>query len=390
MPDRDVITLLQNLIRIPSVNPDDTPGTDQTGEAAMADYVQHYLEEIGFTCTQEEILPRRPNLIARCPTSIDPDTRPRILLGPHLDTVGVSGMDIDPFGGEHRNGMIHGRGASDTKGPMAAMLQALYNHRHDLATLPVAVDFVGFMGEESAQWGSRHFADHHATDYVFALVGEPTSLDIVHVTKGSLWATLKTSGKAAHSSQPERGENAILKLTRALNTLDQQLVPPLSQFTHPILGHSTLNIGIISGGTRANIVPDAAQAQVDIRTTPSLYQSGGALALLEQTIKDLDLPLTIDTPHENPPMEVFVDHPWIKRMMDIHQDVAQTKKAVTAGAPWFSDAAHLSAAGLPSICIGPGAIDQAHTKDEFIRVKDLQDGVYFFTEFIESLHNPIE
>ena len=120
----NVTSLLQELIRIPSVNPDNAPGTDQTGEGEMANYVQTYLVNLGYDVTQEEVQPGRPNLIARAP---GPENRPRILLGPHLDTVGVAGMTIDPFAAELSDGKIHGRGASDTKGPMAAMLQALTN-----------------------------------------------------------------------------------------------------------------------------------------------------------------------------------------------------------------------------------------------------------------------
>ncbi|MFK7909193.1 MAG: M20 family metallopeptidase, partial [Akkermansiaceae bacterium] len=275
----DVTILLQKLIRIPSVNPDCSPDGD--GEAAMADFVQNYLENIGYSVTQEEVLPGRPNVIARAPGS---DDRPRILLGPHLDTVSIAGMDLDSFGVITADGRILGRGASDTKGPMASMLQALSNCRDLLENLPVAVDFIGFMGEEASQHGSKHFAKHQATDYTFAIAGEPTSLDIVNVTKGSLWATLTTTGKAAHASQPELGENAILKLARALDRLDKKLTPALKGYTHPILGHSTLNVGTIRGGKQPNIVPDFASAQIDIRTTPSLHNDGGALAVVENVI----------------------------------------------------------------------------------------------------------
>ena len=114
-------------------------------------------------------------------------------------------MTIDPFGAEIGDGRVWGRGASDTKGPMAAMLWGLKENATLLANLPVAVDFVAFMGEESGQWGSKDFAKHHAHDYAFAIVGEPTSLDIVHTTKGSLWATLRATGKAGHSSMPTVG-----------------------------------------------------------------------------------------------------------------------------------------------------------------------------------------
>lgn len=373
---QDVVTLLQQLVRIPSVNPDNAPGTEQIGEEMIAIFLSGWLESIGAEVTLEEIKPGRPNLIARFAPV---DGRPRILLGPHLDTVGVGGMIVDPFGGDIHGGKLWGRGASDTKGPMAAMLWALHEHREHLADFPIAVDFVAFMGEESGQWGSKDFVMKYGEDYVFALVGEPTSMQVVHVTKGSLWATLRAKGKAAHSSQPERGENAILKLTRALDQLDHHLGTQLATFTHPVLGRSTMNVGMIRGGSRPNIVPDLAEAEIDIRITPALAEAGGALNLLAETIEFHDLPIEIVNPHENPPMETAADHPMIRALL------ATDSKTGLAGAPWFSDAAHLSNGGIPSICIGPGSIDQAHTIDEFIEIAALEQGAAFFTDFLSRL-----
>jgi acetylornithine deacetylase/succinyl-diaminopimelate desuccinylase-like protein len=370
------VELLRELIRIPSVNPDGDPGTDLTGEAELATWLAAWLEARGFTVTLEEIKPGRPNLIARAP---GPDDRPRILLGPHLDTVGVGGMTVDPFAAEIRDDKIWGRGASDTKGPMAAMLWSLHECRDLLASLPVAVDFVAFMAEESGQWGSRDFADRHASDYQFALVGEPTALNLVHVTKGALWATLTATGKAAHSSQPERGDNAILKLTRSLDFLDRELRKALGQFRHPVLGPSTLNIGTIIGGTRANIVPDHAEAQIDIRTVPALTTNGGALAFVESFLATHQLPITINGMVENPPMEVPDGHPWLQRIRQVHPGSQPT------GAPWFSDAAHLTTAGLPAICVGPGSINQAHTVDEFISIADIEAGAAWYTALVRAL-----
>ncbi len=370
--------LLQQLIRIPSVNPDnETP--DQSGvthEQSMADFLSEYLTDLGATVTLEEIQPRRPNLIARFSPL---DGRPRILLGPHLDTVGVRNMTIEPFSGEICDGKIWGRGASDTKGPMSAMIAGLAANKRILADLPVAVDFVAFMGEEASQHGSKHFAEQHAKDYQFAIVGEPTSLNVVHSTKGSLWATLAASGISAHASQPHLGENAILTLSRAILALQDRLEPLLRSFDHPVLGPSTMNIGVIQGGLAPNIVPNQASAQIDIRQTPALQANGGALRLLQETIDSLGLPLSITYAHENPPMETDPDDPFIGKLL------ATDPRCQLVGAPWFSDAAHLSAAGLPSICLGPGSIDQAHTKDEFISLEDLREGEVFFENFIRSL-----
>ncbi|MFC5051483.1 M20 family metallopeptidase [Rubritalea spongiae] len=369
------VELLQTLIRIPSVNPDNDPGTDKVGEQAIAKFLRDFLTPHGFSVTLEEVLPGRPNVIARCP---GPDSRPRIFLGPHTDTVGVSGMDFDPFCGDIKNDTILGRGASDTKGPMAAMLTALIENKDLLAKLPVAIDFVAFMAEESAQHGSKHFAEWHAEEYIFGIAGEPTSLDIVYTTKGSLWLTVAAKGTAAHASQPERGSNAIMTLARSLDHMNRKLTNRLATFTHSVLGHSSFNVGTIKGGTRPNIVPDHAEAEIDIRTTPSLFAEGGAHSLVIDFIKEQQLPLEILSAHENPPMETPTSDPIIQQLLKANSG---TK---LVGAPWFSDAAHLSNAGIPSICLGPGSINQAHTKDEWIKISDLEDGHRYFSNFIRS------
>lgn len=343
---------------------------------ALAKCLAQWLEGPDCEVILEEVKPGRPNLIARFAPM---DGRPRILLGPHLDTVGVGNMTIDPFGGEFRDGKIWGRGASDTKGPMAAMLWALRENAPILRDLPVAVDFVAFMGEESGQWGSKHFAEHHGRHYGFAIVGEPTSLDVVYTTKGSLWATVEAKGKAAHSSMPEKGDNAVMKLARALSVLEKYMQLRLQTYPHPVLGNATLNIGTFFGGSRANIVPDSARAQLDIRVTPQLHEAGGALDLLENVIREMALPLQLIYAHENPPMDTPVDHPILQLLL------LSRPGARTVGAPWFSDAAHLSRRGIPSVCLGPGSIDQAHTADEFIKVDDLLAGVEHFSHFISML-----
>lgn len=368
--------LLQDLIRIPSVNPDNAPGTGQTHEEEIAMFLRDHLAALGAEVVLEEIQPRRPNLIARFAPL---DGRPRILFGPHLDTVGVENMTIEPFSGELRDGRIWGRGASDTKGSMAAMIEALAMNRELLAEMPTAIDFVAFMGEESGQFGSKHFAKHHGHDYQFAVVGEPTSMDVVHTTKGSAWITLEAYGVATHSSQPHLGENAILKLTAALHELQERLEPLLATFSHPILGQSTINIGVISGGSRPNIVPDLARAEIDIRLTPSLYEAGGAVDLVRKTIEEVGLPVRVVRAHENPPMETAVDHPMIRKLL------ASLTGSSTTGAPWFSDAAHLADAGVPSVCVGPGSINQAHTKDEFLELAEYDKAVAGFACFIRSL-----
>lgn len=372
------VELLQALISIPSVNPEGVSKADldtgHFGEQRIAEALIPLLENAGFSVILEEVEPGRPNLIARAPGSND---RPRIFFGPHLDTVSVKTMVIPPFSGELKDGKIWGRGSTDTKGSMASMIWALIKNADLLADAPVAIDFIAFMGEETQQLGSKHFAKHHADEYEFGIAGEPTSLQIVNCTKGCLWATLSAKGKAVHASKPHLGENAILKLFNSFSALTNALDVQFSKLSHPVLGKTTWNLGLFNGGTSPNIVADEASLTLDIRTIPALWEQGGAEELIERLSKDLEV--TFLCHEENPPMEVSPENKWIKAI----QKAQPTAKCV--GAPWFSDAAHLNAGGIPSICLGPGVIDQAHTEDEYITVADYEAGVEFFTELVSDL-----
>ena len=377
-----VITLCQDLVAIPSVNPDGEPGTPHTGEKACAEFAGAFLTQLGAVVTFEEVLPGRPNVIGRFPTN--PSTgglrKPRILLGPHTDTVSVAGMTIDPFIGEIREGRLYGRGACDTKGTMAAMLAALEEIGPRIPDLGAEITFVGFMGEETGQWGSRDFAAKYAADYDFALVGEPTECAVVHTHKGSYWCSLTTTGKAAHGARPELGENAILKMQPVIAALYSQFLPRLAapEFRHPVLGDSTINLGIIRGGTRSNIVPDSCTIHLDIRFTPAVHRAGIA-ALLQDFLDEHHMPVTVVREKDNicAPLDTPAANPFV-------QQLAACGAGLT-GAPWFCDAAWLAAVGIPSVAAGPGSIAQAHTADEWVALAELERGVIFYRNFLEGI-----
>ncbi|MCB1227818.1 MAG: M20 family metallopeptidase [Verrucomicrobiales bacterium] len=374
-PPDSVVALAQALVRIPSVNPDGEPGVTDTGEQACAEYVGRFLQAAGAAVSYDEVLPGRPNVIGRFPTSAA--GKPRLLFAPHTDTVSVAGMSIDPFGGELREGRLWGRGASDTKGPMAAMLWALWELRHRIADLPVEIHFAGFMSEESAQLGSRHFAQHHGR-YDLALVAEPTGLQVVHQHKGCLWADVHTTGRSAHGARPELGENAITKMGRLLGALDSDFRQRLADLSgdNPWLTPSTINLSMIRGGSRSNIVPDACTLRCDIRTTPGLEAHGGALKLLADFVAEQDATARVEVATQAFALDTDAALPLVQRLL--------ATGATLAGAPWFCDAAFLAAAGTPAVAIGPGSIEQAHTQDEFIAIQDLELGATFFRRFLES------
>lgn len=378
-PPVNVIELCQALVRIPSVNPDGDPGCDQTGEAACAAYVGEFLAASGAAVELDEVEPNRPNVIGRFPADPSPDgkPKPRIVFAPHTDTVSVGGMTIDPFSGELREGRVWGRGASDTKGPMASMLWALHEMRAAIPALPVEVHFAGFMSEESAQLGSQHFARTHGP-YDFAIIGEPTDLKTVHKHKGCLWADVHTTGVAVHGSIPEKGVNAIVKMSVLIQALDTEFRQILKDVggEDEWLGSSSINLGMIRGGTRSNIVADHCVLRVDMRTTPGLNYAGGAVQVLTDFVRRIDPSASVEALPETFPLDTDAQNPFVQRLIECGSEVT--------GAPWFCDAAFLAAGGTPAVAIGPGSIAQAHTKDEYIAADDLESGVDFFVKFLKS------
>ena len=377
--------LLSALIRIPSVNPEDDPGTtsDNTGEEKIARAVGRILQEIGARVKIDEVEAGRPNVVG---TFSGGAGKPAVLLAPHLDTVGVGAMSIDPFGGERRQGKIYGRGACDTKGTMAAMLWALKELGPErISELDIGVTFVGFMGEETGQPGSRHFAAKHAGEYDFALVGEPTRCDIVHKHKGTQWLEISTAGKTAHGSTPERGENAIAKMAALVNLLEKKFRPELSNGTYldETLGHPTINIGRIHGGTRTNIVPGHCSICVDLRVTPALAPEK-ALELVRAFLKENAVgESTVKAGLSCNPLDTPQENEFVRRL------VALPCCPELTGAPWFCDAAVLAGEGdIPSVAAGPGDIAQAHTADEWIEEAELERGVAFYRQFLEGQVRP--
>jgi acetylornithine deacetylase/succinyl-diaminopimelate desuccinylase-like protein len=365
------VELLQTLIRIPSVNPEGDPGTEHTGEQAIAEWLAGWLRQEFPNARVElrDVLSGRPNVVARF--SDGAGKKQRLLFAPHTDTVSVVGMTIAPFGGESRDGRVWGRGASDTKGTMAAMLWALRESRDIIGSLSHEIWFAGLCSEEAGQYGSRALAEQERFDFVIA--GEPTGLDAVIAHKGALWLTLTTRGRAVHAAEPERGENAIYKMADVLRCVRDELPKTLGSAEHPLLGRTTASVGTVNGGSKINIVPDVCTAEVDIRCLP-----GDSTVLERVSARLRAVCANLEIAHtSSQPMLTDSSHPVIR--------VLEKCGSACIGAPWFSDAGVFSAAGMPAIALGPGFIAQAHTRDEWIAIGDLDKGVAFFRDFISRL-----
>lgn len=373
--------LLSELIALPSVNPAfaapdaSAPGRCNYGEKNAAEFLAATAARAGLEVEFQPVLPGRPNLIVRLlpPAKV----RRAILLAPHLDTVNAADSQFIP---RRKSGRLHGRGACDTKGSVAAMLAALVELA-ELKSRPLTTEivFAGLIDEEHAQAGSRALAARKFKADL-AIVGEPTRLQVVTAHKGSLWLEINTRGLAAHGATPQFGRNAIHQMARIVDYLQTDYAARLRRRRHKLLGHPTVNVGLICGGAQPNIVPDRCAITIDRRTLPG-ETDAGVRRELQTCLRSKNLPATIRDTKLAPALPLETNHrlPLVRALMN---SVGQT---AAAGVNFFCDAAIFSAAGIPSVVFGPGDVAQAHTADEWISLSQLEHGKNFILKFLQSL-----
>ena len=367
--------LLCELIALPSVNPAFVPAQDpHAGEQRVADFLAATAAQAGLDVEFQAVLPGRSNLLARLSPS--GKVRQRLLLAPHLDTVNAADEQFTPA---KRKGRLFGRGACDTKGSVAAMLMALCElarGRHRPAQTEII--FAALIDEEHNQAGSRALvASGLRAD--LAIVGEPTRLQVVTAHKGTLWMTLETRGKSAHSSWPELGRNAVHAMARVVDLLETTYAGQLRRRRHRLLGCATVSVGAIRGGTQANIVPDRCTILIDRRTLPGETEAGvrrelnGVLRRKHLTVAFVHDKLPACLPLETDPRLPLV--------VLFLSSVGQRKPV---GVRYFCDASVLAHGGIPSVVFGPGDIAQAHTVDEWISLDSLERGKRLLRRFLAS------
>jgi acetylornithine deacetylase/succinyl-diaminopimelate desuccinylase-like protein len=377
-----VVRLLRDLVALPSVNPAFLPsGDSRVGEELVGGFVMATAASAGLDVEIQEVVPGRGNVLARLSPS--GKVRRRVLLAPHLDTVGepnLSALLVPRIGG----GRLTGRGACDTKGCVAAMLEAVRRvAKSGKRPETTEVVFLGLVDEENGQLGSRHYASKagrpgYGAD--LAIVGEPTRLEVVTAHKGDVWLQLRTRGRAAHGATPHLGRSAVLEMARVVEALEVGYRAQLNARSHPLLGSPTINVGSIRGGTQPNIVPDECMIAIDRRTLP-----GEGEALVRREIRALlaerGLKVVFDVLRAAPchALETDPDLPLVRALCR----VAGRKE--TRGVHYFCDAAPLAEGGIPSVVFGPGDIAQAHTRDEWISVGSLERGADQLERFLRGL-----
>jgi acetylornithine deacetylase/succinyl-diaminopimelate desuccinylase-like protein len=329
----------------------------------------------GLEVSRQPVLPGRKNLFVRLkPTG---KTKRRIILSPHLDVVPAEDKQFKP---QVKNGRLHGRGACDTKGSVAAFFHALLelSKNKDRPT-ETEILFVGLVDEEHCQSGSRVLGERGPRGDL-AIAGEPTQLQVVTAHKGNLWLCLETLGKAAHGATPHLGKSAIHAMARITDLLLTEYVEKLKQREHPLLGHPTINVGIIKGGSQTNVVPERCSIEIDRRTIPGESEDS-ALEEIHSLLRKHRLPRTTIVESRGvlcPPLETDPDLPVVQQFL------RAAKRRKSHGVDYFTDASPIAMGGTPAIVFGPGNIAQAHSADEWLDLGQLDQAATIMLRFLRE------
>ncbi len=374
----DLVALLSDLVRIESVNPDLVPGG--AGEGAVAAYVADWLRRERFDAQIEEVLPGRPNVVARLPGTGGGRT---LMLNGHLDTVGLVGM-TQPLTPRVVEGRMHGRGGYDMKGGVAACMLALREVKRRGTPLKGDVLFTGVMDEENAGLGTRAIAQRYTADA--ALIAEPTELNLIVAHRGFVWHEIETHGVAAHGSMPEYGVDAVSHMGRVLVALEGLGRDLAARHPHPLLKTGSLHAGLIRGGQELTSYPASCVLDLERRTLP-----GETLEIVEAEYRGLLERLAATDPQFSatltaklcyPPMETDPDAP-VAAAVRAAATAVLGRTPETVGAPFWTDGASLAEVGIPAVLFGPIG-HGAHAFDEWIDLDSVARCVSIYVDVIEA------
>lgn len=398
---RSVVDLLCELIAQPSVNPRlASPGAADAGENRVTDWLARFAGEQGWAWGLQAIEPSRCNFYALVPG----DRGDTLLWEVHQDTVSVQGMTVPPFEAAVRDGRVSGRGACDVKGSMAAMLAALVRAAAEPAAGRPNILLACSINEECGFSGARAMAELWSRPYAppepdpivefglslndvrqlrprFALVAEPTELNVVVAHRGVARWQCSVHGRAAHSSRPEEGANAVYAMASVVQLIEQFHRETLAaRPADPLCGASTACVTTICGGTGPNTIPDLATIDVDRRLCPDETPEaayGELVAWLDERAALGECRLEHHAPWmQSRGLHFAGNREWAEQLAAVVRTAGVESRLM--GVPYGTNAASIAAAGIPAAVLGPGSIAQAHTVDEWIAIDQLELAVEIY------------
>jgi len=364
VPRGDAVALTRALVAVDSRNPVIAPGGP--GEGAAAALLAGVLRDWGFAVELQEVVPGRPNVLARTGRR----GGPVLLFNGHLDVVGTEGMVHAPFDPVLHDGRIHGRGSADMKAGIAAMCAAAA--RAASATTAELV-IAAVIDEENESLGTRALVERGLRADA-AIVTEPTQLAIMPAHRGFVWLEIELRGRAAHGSRYDIGVDAIRHAGLLLAELDAFEEAVLVTRTHPLLGRASLHASLVHGGIGMSTYPDRCILSIERRTVPGestdavIAEVRDAFARVAARRPTFDASVRLITAQGA--SDVSPDAAVVRALRSAIETEGMT--ASVEGMSAWTDAAILNEAGIPAICFGPGDIKLAHAAEEWVPVDEIE------------------
>ncbi len=369
----DAAKVCRDLIRFNTVNP---PGEEQVA----SEYVLEALKPYGFEGELLVHADKRATGIARLRGTGE---LPAVMFNGHVDVVPV-GMEpwrYDPFAGEIAEGKVWGRGASDMKGGLAAMIVAAQAVAKSGQKLRGDLIVSATGGEEVNMLGARELAKYPGLGPLQAvIISEPTSNNIALAERGVLWPEITTRGKTAHGSTPHLGKNAVQMMLALIRELEKMEIP---FEPHPTLGNFTRSLDIFRGGTQPNVIPDSCVAVYDYRTVPG-QDHGQLLAQIEEKIAVLaqtypDFQASVKAVNDLPPAETLPDDPAVRKFQASASAAAGRQVEIVVMRFATEACIFVPQLGVPCIVLGPGDPALAHQPNEFVEIEAMGEAARMYT-----------
>ena len=350
--------LLSDLVSINSINPDLVPGSP--GEGEIAHYIADWLKLNDLEVELIESASGRPNVVGIARGTGGGKT---LLLNGHMDTVGVAGMP-EAHQPVIKDGRLYGRGSYDMKSGVAACMLAIAEARK--LRLRGDVIFTGVIDEEYASLGTMELAKRFHADG--AIVAEFTELQLILAHRGFVWLEVETIGKAAHGSRPDLGGDAIVKMGKVLTEMEKLDQNLRANPTHPLLGSGSLHASLIHGGQELSSYPERCLLSVERRTLPGESPESVEAEFLKiiQDIQKSDpsFNAVVRRGIDRSPLETSEEADIVKAIQTASVKALNHPSQI-AGVQFWTDAAVLSAAGIPSVLFGPAG-SGAHAVEEWV------------------------
>jgi acetylornithine deacetylase len=348
----NVVDLLADLVRIPSINPSLASGDEAhglAGEAAIAAFIREWLEQQGVHAALEEAAPARPNVVGK----VGGGAGPTLVFCAHIDTVGTTGMTIPPFEPTQRDGRLYGRGSFDMKGGLAAVMVAGARLQQAWAAAPKGSPGTLLLAlvadEEYTSLGADHFVANHKADA--CVLTESSEGDLIVAHKGFVWLSVRTTGRAAHGSRWDLGQSAIGTMGRIVDALERFDRETLRRRTHPLVGPASMHCALIQGGVALTTYAPECTVRLERRTLPGETPDQVAQEI-RALVAGIDAGAEVTIDFSRPPLVCDPAAPIANAMRAAVRDVTGAQPR-DAGVGYWMDAAVFASAGIPTVDYGP-------------------------------------